>query len=393
MNSSQSVGNDGAGGGSRASKKRRVTFGAGEAEAGVEKFGGNDDGAVSSALVTNEQVDLYLSHVKRSSLNDLIRRQLVQGIPLTLADLAAAPKYVPYQRSRKIKIIPTCREGWNGLDENLIRDILFRLNLRERAICVGKICKAWSELKGRAPGLFVDLSCPSGPSTVLQMEKFIKWIPQRDAQACTSLRISTSKECSQWSTGSALTMLSEIKHPRLMEAEPDSDDEEGQKEMSDLRSRSLTDMKKLFLLGPKIKDDVIPLLPYLGVGPSLTHFSVDSITFSTGRELAWRLGGYLLKFTALQVLEIPSSLVPSQGLSQTLSNIGNGENLRILDLTKETVRIPAGKEVSLQCLLHSLHSSSQRKQALMCFLKFCILCRSIISIGETLHLLVNIVPG
>ena len=38
-----------------------------------------------------------------------------------------------------------------------MRDTLFCLNLREKVICLSKVCKAWSELKGKAPGLFVDL--------------------------------------------------------------------------------------------------------------------------------------------------------------------------------------------------------------------------------------------
>ena len=365
MNPSQTTGNDdGAGGGNRASKKRRVTFGTNEAEAehqeapeaGVETFGG--DGAVSSALVTNEQVDQYLPRILKSTLDDLIRRQLVQGIPLTLEDLVvAAPKYVPYQRSRKM--IPTCREGWNGLDENLMRNILFRLNLREKVICTSMVCKAWSELKGKTPGLFVDLGCPSGPSSAEQMCNFLRWIPLEDVQACTSLRIETKSTDTSWQAGSLLDDFSELRNPRLAEPEPDSDDEEGKRERSDLWSKSLSDIQKVCLVGPKIKEGVNFTARCYGLGYSLTHFIIDEISYTgalamTGGEGSYKHDSFKLtlqKFSeALQVFEIPASLVSCHGLSDTLSNIGPPAlpriNLRVLDLTKKTTGVPAGKEVS-----------------------------------------------
>ena len=360
MNPSQSVGSDdGTGGGSRASKKRRVTFGADEAEAGVEKFGGNDDGAVSSAgTLTDEQVDQYLPHIMRHGLADLLRKHLVQGVPLTLEDLVAAPKYLTYSPP-----IPACREGWNGLDENLMRDILFRLNLRERVICTSMVCKAWSEQKGKAPGLFVDLGCPSGPSTARQMRRFVKWIPEEDARTATSLRIATNSTDTSWEAGCLLDDFSELRSPRLAELAPDSDDEDGKRERSNLRSKSLSDIKKLFLVGPKIKDGVIFAAQCCGLGYSLTHFIIDEISYAGALAMTGGEGFYKrdsFKFTlqnfseALQVFEIPASLVSCHGLSDTLSSIGPPallrSNLRVLDLTKKTTGVSAGKEVSMTFL-------------------------------------------
>ena len=359
MNPSQSLGNDCAGGGSRASKKRRVTFGADEAEEGVEKIGANDDGVVSSAgPLTSEQVCQYLPHIQRHSLEALICRQLVQGIPLTLADLAAAPKYVPYQSSRPI--IPTCREGWNGLDENLMRDILFRLNLREKVICTSMVCKAWSELKDKTPGLFVDLGCPSGPGAARQMARFMKWIPEEDARTATSLRIATDATGFSWEARSLLDDVAYLKNPRLAEPVPDSDDEDGKRERSDLRSKTLSDIREICLLGPKIKETVIITARCCGLGYSLTHFIIDENSYSGARAItegsrSIKIDSFKLltqeNFSeALKVLEIPASLVSCHGLSDTLSNIGPPAllrtNLRVLDLTKKTTGVPAGKEVS-----------------------------------------------
>jgi len=244
------------------------------------------------------------------------------------------------------------------MDENLMRDVLSLLNLKEKVICVSKVCKAWNELKGKVPGIFVDLSCSSGPRTAGQTSKFLNWIPKADAAALTGVRIATDKKDEAWAALVVMHNLAELKQPRLKELksstyDSDDDDEETQREKEayrKIKATSLSDIQK-FCIDGKMKYDEFLMLQRYGVGPCLTHFSVDGITFSTARSLADSLDlqELLHECTMLQVLEMPSSLVSSEGLFHTLFRFNvpsqTRADLRVLDLTKITSNVPAGIEV------------------------------------------------
>ena len=362
-------GGGGGGGGGATNKKRRITYAPDEIQANQPNS--NDGRAEPEQEVTTipaEQVDRLLSQIRRSSLEALLRRQLVEGTPVTLSDIETAPKNTVVGEgwwddasttrglgtlNRKVGGIN--RSGWNGMDPSLMRIVLHHLNLREKVICVSKVCKAWNELKDKcSPGLFVDLSDESGPKTAIDMCTFVEFcVPKEDARVTTSIRLVSTKECSSSAVGLPLFSFSGIKKPPADDI--DSDDEDAQQAERERKTTSLSDIEKLCLVGPKIKKDNLYGIHVYGIGPNLKFFGIDDIAHRNVLPLRsylhYNRGGRVLlpKFRALEVLEMPTSLVSDQGLITTLSSIGpsnvTATKLRVLDLTKRTTGVPIGEEV------------------------------------------------
>jgi len=246
----------GGGGGGATNKKRRITYAPDEIQANQPNS--NDGrGAEPEQAVTTipaEQVDRILPQIRRSSLEALLRRQLVEGIPVTLSDIETAPKNLP-RKARKAAKSAINRSGWNGMDPSLMHTVLHHLNLREKVICVSKVCKAWNELKNKcSPGLFVDLSDESGPKIADDMSNFVEcWMPKEDARVTTSIRLVSTEKCRSNDVVMPLFYLSMIKKPPVDDM--DSDDEDAAWQAEEEREvTSLSDIKKLFLVGPKIKE-------------------------------------------------------------------------------------------------------------------------------------------
>ena len=359
-------GRGGGGGGGVANKKRRITYAPDEIQANQPNS--NDGGAEPEQALTTvpaEQVDRILPQIRRSSLEALLRRHMVEGIPVTLSDLETAPKNL-LRKARKAAKSATNRSGWNGMDPSLMRIVLHHLNLREKVICVSKVCKAWNELKDKcSPGLFVDLSDESGPKTAIDMCTFVDgWMPKEDAVAATSIRLVSTEKCRSHHVDMPLYHLSNIKKPHNYDL--DSDDEDAAWQAEEEREvTSLSDIKKLFLVGPKIKEESINCIDIYGIGPPLNFLGIDDIAHLNALSLRSYLHrddpdpdpdpdfdydlGLLPKFKSLEVLEMPSSLVSEGCLLKTLSSIGPSNitttKLRVLDLTKRTTGVPIGEEV------------------------------------------------
>jgi len=228
--------------------------------------------------------------------------------------------------------------------------ILHHLNLREKVIYVSKVCKAWKELKDKcSPGLFVDLSDKSGPKRADDMRGFVRrWVPKEDVRVATSIRLVSTENCKSSDVVLSVYFLSVIKKPPVFDT--DSDDEDTLQAEKEKKSTSLSDIKKLCLVGPKIKEESISNIGMYGVGPALKVFGIDNIAHRNVPSIRGYLHcRYLLpQFNSLEVLEMPSSLVSEKGLIETLSSIGpsktNATELRVLDLTKSTTGVPIGEE-------------------------------------------------
>ena len=365
-------GGGGGGGGGATNKKRRITYAPDEIQANQPNS--NDGRAEPEQEVTTipaEQVDRLLSQIRRSSLEALLRRQLVEGIPVTLSDIETAPKntvvgegwWDDASTTRGLgtlnrKVGGTNRSGWNGMDPSLMRIVLHHLNLREKVICVSKVCKAWNELTDKcSPGLFVDLSDESGPKTAIDMCTFVEFcVPKEDARVTTSIRLVSTEKCRSNDVGMPLFYLSMIKKPPVDDM--DSDDEDAAWQAEEEREvTSLSDIEKLCLVGPKIKKDNLYGIHVYGIGPNLKFFGIDDIAHRNVLPLRSYLHcnpgrrdrALLPKFESLEVLEMPSSLVSEEGLIKMLSFIGPSNitttKLRVLDLTKRTTGVPIGEEV------------------------------------------------
>ena len=366
-------GGGGGGGGGATNKKRRITYAPDEIQANQPNS--NDGRAEPEQAVTTvpaEQVDRILPQIRRSSLEALLRRHMVEGIPVTLSDLETAPKNL-LRKARKAAKSATNRSGWNGMDPSLMRIVLHHLNLREKVICVSKVCKAWNELKNKcSPGLFVDLSDESGPKTAKDMSDFVEcWMPKEDARVTTSIRIVSTEKCRSNDVGMPLFYLSDIKKPPVDDMDSDDEDAAWQAE-EEREATSLSDIKKLFLVGPKIKEKSTAGIDIYGIGPNLKFFGIDDIAFPSVLSLRSYLhrspgrGDLVLlpKFESLEVLEMPSSLVSEEGLIKTLSSIGPSNitttKLRVLDLTKRITGVPIGEEVraalDFSCMYHFFQS-------------------------------------
>ena len=215
----------GAGSRDRKTKRRRVIADPkallkevhGDEQASAAPKSSANDGSNGNPIVwaSASEIDTILPKVTRGGFEQLVRRQLVEGIPITLADLTAAAKSTSKrkaesssfsssdtgQKLRKLisgatsvaketRVINT--EGWAGIPSDVMRDVLGRLNLRDKVVCVSKVCRAWNAFK-TTPGLFVDLSDGSGPSSIKTLNKLVDWHP--DLTAVTGLRIATTAGC------------------------------------------------------------------------------------------------------------------------------------------------------------------------------------------------------
>ena len=330
--------------------------------------GSANDGGNEKAIVraSASEIDGILPNVTRGGFEQLVRRQLVEGIPITLADLTAAAQSASKRKAKsssssssdtgrklrkfsfdstpatkETRVINT--EGWAGIPSDVMRDVLGRLNLRDKVVCVSKVCRAWNAFK-TIPGLFVDLSDDSGPPTANDLDKLLKWVP--DAKSVTGVRVATTEGCGYFS---ACTALSEIEAAhRSAESRALLEEAVLNGSLDDLtathhESPAYYGMKKLVLTGPKI--NAVLLHGMNGLGCALQILRIDNVSRD---EL--RLSSFLKKTLSncakLEVLEVPmvllfSDVVMSRGnfdLSVALSSMippcGTCNSLKVLDLTK-----------------------------------------------------------
>ena len=224
----------GAGSRDRKTKRRRVIADPkallkevhGDEQASAAPKSSANDGSNGNPIVwaSASEIDTILPKVTRGGFEQLVRRQLVEGIPITLADLTAAAKSASKRKAesssslssdtgRKLRKLITGTtsvaketrvintEGWAGIPSDVMRDVLGRLNLRDKVVCVSKVCRAWNAFK-TVPGLFADLTDGSGPSSIKTLNDLYDWHP--DLTAVTGLRIATTAGCQKRDAAYAL---------------------------------------------------------------------------------------------------------------------------------------------------------------------------------------------
>ena len=239
------------------------------------------------------------------------------------------------------------RTGWNGLDPNLLHDILSRLNLREKVRCVGKVCRAWNELRTRSD-LFNDLSDASGPNGV-DMHKLLRWLPSSVLSGVTSIRLHAFHELNvderPTHAGDKYEAMFALEY--LADAMPD---------------KSLSGIETIVFSGPETdRFGTIGEAADLGVGPALRSITLDELSHENavgiGRSFWFPDHSELCKLLGqtkkLEELRMPVAILPDRGprreIPSLLSAIGpHGEiatHLKFLDLTISTIDPPDQAQV------------------------------------------------
>ena len=212
------------------------------------------------------------------------------------------------------------RTDWNGLDPNLLHDVFSRLNLREKVRCMGKVCRAWNELRSRSD-LFADLSDESGPNAADMYSLLLSWLPISAAPKLTGIRLNVLN---------------------------DEDDSRARY----LIYRINPSIRKIVLSGPGWVAGGMQLLNIRKIGPSLTSLTLDNISKEDIEYLMfeWKKIGKtsetedlldLLKMCiGLEELKLPCGILWNKNLSWLLSQIGSPDKtptaLRVLDLTMQS---------------------------------------------------------
>ena len=259
--------------------------------------------------------------------------------------IAKRPKLLSGSASSKGP--PTNRTGWNGLDPNLLHDILSRLNLREKVRCVGKVCRAWNELRTRSD-LFNDLSDASGPNGV-DMHKLLRWLPSSVLSGVTSIRLHAFHELNvderPTHAGDKYEAMFALEY--LADAMPD---------------KSLSGIETIVFSGPETdRFGTIGEAADLGVGPALRSITLDELSHENavgiGRSFWFPDHSELCKLLGqtkkLEELRMPVAILPDRGprreIPSLLSAIGpHGEiatHLKFLDLTISTIDPPDQAQV------------------------------------------------
>lgn len=209
------------------------------------------------------------------------------------------------------------RTDWNGLDPNLLHDVFSRLNLREKVRCMGKVCRAWNELRSRSD-LFADLSDESGPNAADMYSLLFSWLPISAAPKLTGIRLNVLND-------------------------------EDRSRASGLICRINPSIRKIVLSGPGWVADGMHLLNIGKIGPSLTSLTLDNISKEDIESLLfeWReiektsdIEDLLKRCIGLEELKLPCGILWNRSLSWLLSQIGSPDKtptaLRVLDLTMQS---------------------------------------------------------
>jgi len=291
-------------------------------------------------------VDQLLQRTTDQGIKDLLRWSILTG-RVDVQHLAAAPK-----KPIRIDAAKICSDGWNGLDSNVLADVFSLLNVREKVMCVSRICKAWNKLKGRSE-LFHDLTDESVPD-VDSMSSLIGWLPLPSRSAVTGIRIVTT-DSDRSSSVSLLARLHAAKtrvNPTLRIPAAD-----GKK-----KDVGLIDLQKIVLCGPNIDGLSVHFPLGYGTGPAMQCLVLDGLSQVKSRYMQidptkakgsplYYLTQLLAKCCCLEVLKIPPSLVSPLGLVHSLSAIGPADvmttSLRTLDLTMSVSDAADGVEVRI----------------------------------------------
>ena len=366
----------GAGSRNRKTKRRRVTADPkalpknlhGDEQASAAPKPSANDGSNEKPIVraSASKIDEILPNVTRDGFEQLVRRQLVEGIPITLADLTAAARSASKRKAesssssssdtgRKLRKLITGTtsvaketrvintEGWSGIPSDVMRDVLGRLNLRDKVVCVSKVCRAWKAFK-TTPGLFVDLSDDSGPPTAKAFDKLLKWVP--DVKSVTGVRVATTDRCGYMSVCTALSEIEQAHRSaesRALIKEAVLNGRLDEIAGTQHESPAFYRIKKLVLTGPKINDAL--LHGSNGLGHALQILRIDNVS----RDelcLSSFLKNTLTNCVKLEVLEAPAFVLfndvvmstenfdLSVALSSMIPPCGTCNSLKVLDLTK-----------------------------------------------------------
>ena len=289
-------------------------------------------------------VDQLLERTTDAGIKNLLRWSILTG-RVGLQDLAAAPK-----KPIRIDNAKICSEGWNGLDSNILANALSLLNLKEKVLCVSRICKSWNKLKHRSE-LFHDLADESVPN-VDDMSRLIGWLPLPSRSAVTAIKIATSDS----DNTSPVSMLARL-HAAKTRVNPTLRAPAGDGKKKDM---GLIDLQKIVLSGPLVDGLSVHFPLGYGTGPNLQCLVLDGLSRVKSRYMRidptkakdsplYYLTQLLAKCSGLQVLKMPPPLVSPSGLAHSLGAIGPSDvkatSLRTLDLTMAMSDAAEGSEV------------------------------------------------
>ena len=256
------------------------------------------------------------------------------------------------------------RTGWNGLDPNLLHDILSRLNLREKVRCVGKVCRAWSELRTRSD-LFTDLSDASGPNGT-DMKTLLRWLPSSVVAGVTGIRLHAVDD--EWRFEDFMGESVPSQFGDAMEAES------ALIQLANaMKDKTLSSIETIVFSGPKIEVlGVIGTAVDLGIGPALRSITLDELSheYAVSVRSSFRLetdlselSNLLEKTKKLEELRLPVDILPMKSyiraIPSLLSVIGPPDviatHLKVLDLTMRIVD-PPDQEVSFHEKCHCFYA-------------------------------------
>jgi len=276
--------------------------------------------------------------------------------------IAKRPKLLSGSASSKGP--PTNRTGWNGLDPNLLHDILSRLNLREKVRCVGKVCRAWSELRTRSD-LFTDLSDASGPNGT-DMKTLLRWLPSSVVAGVTGIRLHAVDD--EWRFEDFMGESVPSQFGDAMEAES------ALIQLANaMKDKTLSSIETIVFSGPKIEVlGVIGTAVDLGIGPALRSITLDELSheYAVSVRSSFRLetdlselSNLLEKTKKLEELRLPVDILPMKSyiraIPSLLSVIGPPDviatHLKVLDLTMRIVD-PPDQEVSFHEKCHCFYA-------------------------------------
>ena len=320
-------------------------------------------------------VDQLLEQTTEQGIKDLLRWSILTG-RVDLQRLAAAPK-----KPIRIDNVTVRSDGWNGLDSNVLAKVFSLLNVKEKVVCVSRICKAWNKLKVRSE-LFRNLTDESAPN-VDHMSSLIGWLPLSSRSAVTGLRIVTS-ESDKISPVSLLARLHAAKtrvNPTLRASMVVGDGGQQPKK----KDIGLVDLETIVLCGPGIDGLSVHFPLGYGTGSNLKCLVLNGLSRVKSRYMRidssraknsplYYLTQLLAKCPGLEILRMPPSPL---GLIHSLSAIGAPDilatSLKTLDLTMGMSDCDGVSEVSVALRIGEGNQRMPRLARPMCNIAVCCL--------------------